>query len=120
MASMTQINLFRHSSDAYDAAPGATLFAEGEAGDAMFAVVAGEVEVRVGERVVEVVGEGGIVGEMALIDTRPRSASAVVIEPARVVRIDERNFMFLVQEHPTFALSVMRVMAERLRRANEG
>jgi len=36
------------------------------------------------------------------------------------VRVDEKLFVFLVQEHPTFAVSVMRVMAERLRRANEG
>lgn len=117
---MNEINLFRHSTDAYDAAPGAILFAEGDAGDSMFAIVEGKVEVRVGERVVEVVGAGGIIGEMALIDTRPRSGSAVVIEQSRIVRVDEKLFVFLVQEHPTFALSVMRVMAERLRRANEG
>ena len=116
---MTQINLFRHDRDAYDAAPATTLFAEGEAGDAMFAVVEGTVEVRVGDRVVEVVGAGGIVGEMALIDARPRSGSAVVVEPARIVRVDEKHFTFLVQEHPTFALLVMRIMADRLRRANE-
>jgi CRP/FNR family cyclic AMP-dependent transcriptional regulator len=39
---------------------------------------------------------------------------------ARVVPVDQRQFKYLVQEHPTFALKVMSVMAERLRRANDG
>ncbi|HEU5100134.1 MAG TPA: Crp/Fnr family transcriptional regulator [Roseiflexaceae bacterium] len=61
-------------------------------------------------------GPGGIVGEMALIDDRPRSATAVAATDCRLVPIDERRFTFLVQQTPMFALAVMRVMAERLRR----
>jgi CRP-like cAMP-binding protein len=38
--------------------------------------------------------------------------------PTRVVSVDQRHFTFLVHEHPTFALQVMKIMAERLRRAN--
>jgi CRP/FNR family transcriptional regulator, cyclic AMP receptor protein len=54
-----------------------------------------------------------------LIDPAPRSADARARTDARVVRIDKRRFTFLVHEHPTFALQVMTVMAERLRKTNE-
>jgi CRP/FNR family cyclic AMP-dependent transcriptional regulator len=84
----------------------------------MFAVVEGEVELTHQGRVVEEVTDGGILGEMALIDTAPRSATATARTTARVVRIDQKRFTFLVHEHPTFALQVMRVMARRLRQAN--
>jgi len=115
---MAEIHIFKSSPDAYEVAPGEVLFSEGEAGDVMFAVVEGEVELSHQGRVVEGVAAGGILGEMALIDTEPRSATATARTAARVVRIDQKQFTFLVHEHPTFALQVMRVMAGRLRRAN--
>ena len=119
MGEMAEINLFKHSNDAVTLAPGTVLFAEGDAGDVMYAVVEGEVELLRGDDVLEVVSGGAIVGEMALLDDSPRSATARARSEARVVAVDRRNFTFLVQEHPTFALQVMRVMADRIRHANE-
>jgi len=116
---VTSINLFKHSKDAFDVETGHRLFTEGDPGDVMYFVIEGEVEVSRGGQVLETLGEGAILGELALIDTTPRSASATASIPSRLVRIGKREFMFLVQEHPTFALQVMTVMAERLRRANE-
>jgi CRP-like cAMP-binding protein len=116
---MVEINIFRSASDAESFAPGTVLFCEGDDGDAMFAVVDGEIELtRYGTRV-EIVGPGGILGEMALIDSSKRSATATTLTPAKVVRVDRQRFTFLVHEHPTFALKVMAVMAERLRKAND-
>ncbi len=115
---MTDIHIFKSSPDAVEVAAGERLFSEGEDGDVMFAVVEGEVELIHQGRVVEEVTAGGILGEMALIDTGPRSATATARTAARVVSIDQKRFTFLVHEHPTFALQVMRVMARRLRRAN--
>jgi CRP-like cAMP-binding protein len=116
---MTEINIFKSSKDAFSAAPGDVLFREGDEGGDMFAVVEGEIDLVLAGVVVETVGPGGILGELALIDPAPRSAEARVRTTARVVRIDKRQFTFLVHEHPTFALQVMTVMAERLRRTNE-
>jgi CRP/FNR family cyclic AMP-dependent transcriptional regulator len=116
---MTAINLFKHSADAIDVETGHPLFREGEVGDTMFVVLEGAVEVSHGERVIETIGPGGIIGELALIDTAPRSASATAATPSRLVCVGKQEFTFLVQEHPTFALQVMTVMAERLRRAND-
>lgn len=119
-APVTPINLFKHSKDVIDLAPGVALFREGDSSDdTMFVVLEGAVEVVHNDHVVETVEAGGMIGELALIDTVPRSASAIAATPCRLARVGKREFMFLVQEHPTFALQVMTVMAERLRRAND-
>ena len=115
---MTQINVFRNATDTEPLESGAVLFRKGEPGDVMFAVAEGQIELSVDGHVVEEVGPGGILGELALIDASPRSATAIAVAPSRVVRVDQAHFRYLVQEHPTFALLVMEVMAERLRRAN--
>jgi CRP-like cAMP-binding protein len=113
-----EINIFRNSRDARVLEPGEVLFHEGTEGDVMFAVVQGQVELTCHRRVIDVVGPGGIIGELALIDPAPRSATATAVGEAHVVTVDRQHFSFLVQQHPTFALQVMAVMAERLRRAN--
>ena len=82
-------------------------------------VRSGQVAIRLGNLTLETIGEGGLLGEMALIDDSTRSASAVVIEDCELVPIDERRFLFLVREMPFFALAVMRTMARRLRAMNE-
>ena len=46
--------------------------------------------------------------------------TAVAATTAKLVTVDRSQFTFLVQEHPTFALEVMKIMAERLRRADAG
>lgn len=112
------LNIFKHAADAEDVSAGFVLFSQGEPGDSMFVVIEGAVDVMLDERVLETVGSGGLVGEMALIDDAPRSASAVASQPSRVLHVDKKRFTFLVQEHPTFALHVMEEMAARLRRAN--
>jgi CRP/FNR family cyclic AMP-dependent transcriptional regulator len=115
---MTEINLFRNARDVLEAGPGTVLFREGEAGDTMFAVLEGEVDLAIDGRVIDTVHPGEILGEMALVDHAPRSATATVRTGGRIARINEREFVFLVHEHPTFALQVMKVLAERIRRAN--
>ena len=113
------INIFTNASNAEAFEAGQIIFKEGDPGETMFAVSEGRVDVIVGGAVVETVAEGGIIGEMALIDSRPRSATAVAATAAKLVTVDRHQFTFLVQEHPTFALEVMKIMAERLRRADE-
>ena len=81
----------------------------------MYVVIEGEVEIRAKEKTIVTTGAGGIFGEMALIDDAPRSASAVAKTACKVVPIDKRRFNFLIQQTPFFALSVMRIMSDRLR-----
>ena len=116
---MAEINIFRNSPDLRTVSAGEVLFTEGENGDVMFAVVSGVLHLSVNGRVVDEAGAGQIVGEMALIDQSPRSATATAAVDSTIAPVDRKRFVYLVQEHPTFALLVMELMAARLRRANE-
>jgi len=98
---------------------GETLFRAGEEGKHMFLVVEGQIEVRVNDKRVETVGLHGIVGEMALIDKAPRSATAVAATAGEVAVIDRDVFLTLVGESPAFSLYVMKLMAARIRRMNQ-
>jgi CRP/FNR family transcriptional regulator, cyclic AMP receptor protein len=100
-------------------APGDVIFKDGDAPDKMYVVVSGEVEIQLGDAVIETVPQGGTFGEMALIDGSPRSATVVAKTESEVAAIDKRTFMLLVDEMPYFALFVMRNMVDRLRRMNE-
>src|SRR5256885_10149633 len=70
-------HLFRNSEFFIPFKAGDFIFKEGEAGDEMYVVLEGEVDVIVHEKVVETVGVDNFLGEMALIDAQPRSATAV-------------------------------------------
>jgi CRP-like cAMP-binding protein len=99
-------------------AKGDVIFEQGQPGDKMYVVQGGSVELRTGERLLETVGVGGVLGELALLDQAPRSATAVAAEESRLVPIDQEHFMLLVKKVPGFAIEVMRIMAARLRRVN--
>jgi CRP-like cAMP-binding protein len=116
---MIATRLFEHSSDAMPVDAGAVIFTKGDTRDFMYAVVEGQVDIIVNGKVVETVEPGGIFGEMALIQTEPRTATAIAKTSSKLVPVDERRFLFLVQQTPNFALHVMRVLSERLRRMDE-
>jgi CRP-like cAMP-binding protein len=67
----------------------------------------------------EVVGVDGFFGEMALVDQAPRSATALAKTDCTVIPINEQRFLFMVEETPFFALTVMRTLTARLRRMDE-
>ena len=117
---MAEILFFRNAANVRLLGAGDVLFSEGDVGEEMFAVIEGELELQLAGRAVDRVGPGAIVGEMALIDRSPRSATVVASVPSKVAPVDRKAFTYLVQEHPTFALQVMEIMAERLRKANSG
>ena len=108
--------LFVDANNVQEFQASSTIFVEGAPGNVMYVVLEGEVELLVHSQVLEVAGPGDIVGEMALIDAKPRSATARAKSDCRLAPVDERRFLFLVHEHPFFALHVMRVLTDRLRR----
>ncbi|MFO1370959.1 MAG: cyclic nucleotide-binding domain-containing protein [Candidatus Competibacteraceae bacterium] len=97
-------------------AAGQTIVLAEEPGDNMFIVVEGQVDILARNQVIETVGPGGILGELALIDDKPRSASAIARTDCLLTLVTRSHFLLLVQRTPVFALQVMRVMSERLRR----
>jgi CRP/FNR family transcriptional regulator, cyclic AMP receptor protein len=100
-------------------AAGQVIFRAGEPGDLMYVVKSGKVDIVYGGELLDTVGAGGIIGEMALIGGESRSANAVARTDCALTPIDERRFEALVQEAPYFAVMVMRVLVTRLRQRNE-
>jgi CRP/FNR family transcriptional regulator, cyclic AMP receptor protein len=113
---VTSIEIFRKETNVRRFVAGEVVIRQEDDPDVMYGIVEGELEVRVGDRIIDRVGPGGIVGEMALIDHGPRSATVVAITDCSLVPIDQRRFLFLVQQTPFFALNVMKVLAERMRK----
>ena len=116
--SESTLELFRHAKETESFAQGQTIFQEGQPAEVMYVVIEGEVDIIVHDKILSSVGPGGVVGEMALIDKKARSATALAKTDCKLAPVSEKRFHFLVQQTPHFALSVMRVMAERLRRLN--
>jgi CRP/FNR family transcriptional regulator, cyclic AMP receptor protein len=94
---------------------GEYIFRQGDPGDVMYAVVEGEVEIDVNGSQINIVRSGEVLGEMALIDKKPRSATAIALSDCKVVVIDEQRFNFLMQQTPVFVTQIMKVMSDRIR-----
>jgi CRP-like cAMP-binding protein len=97
---------------------GEAVFRAYDMGAEMYVVLEGEVEITIGSTVVETLGPGEPFGEMALIDQAPRVATAIAKTPCKLAVISEKRFLFMVQTTPHFALQIMKVMADRLRKMN--
>ncbi|MBL8154191.1 MAG: cyclic nucleotide-binding domain-containing protein [Anaerolineae bacterium] len=109
-------NLFRFSTDFQLFSAGQTIFNQGDPGAVMYVVLDGQVDILLGSQLVETVDCGGILGELSLIDNRPRAATAIAHSDVRLVPIDRERFTFMVDETPFFAAQVMEAIAQRLRR----
>lgn len=116
---MPATNLFINETDPKNFKAGERIFGEGEAGDYMYGVIEGEVDILKHGKVVDTVNPGGIFGEMALIDHTARSATAVAKTDCKAAQISEKRFYFLVQQTPNFALHLMRVLTDRIRHQSE-
>lgn len=112
---MQTIQLFQNATNGQSFAADEIIFREGDIGNLMYVVVNGEVEIRLQDRLLDSIGPGGIIGEMALIDASPRSATAIAKTNCELMPINEKRFAFLIQQTPFFALQVMRIMADRMR-----
>jgi CRP/FNR family cyclic AMP-dependent transcriptional regulator len=99
--------------------PGETLFREGDSAGAMYVVKQGTLRIVSGSAVLETVREGGLVGEMAIIEAdMPRSATAIAGNYCELVEIDVPRFLSLVADNPAFSIAVLRVISRRLRVMN--
>jgi len=98
---------------------GVPLFNEGEPGKTMYVLMEGLAAVVVAGQAIEVARPGALLGEMALVDSSVRSATAIARTNCRLLPINRAQFDLLVRESPEFARHVMMVMASRLRRMNQ-
>lgn len=116
---MQDLDLLSHSDDYQELTAGQVIFEEGDHGAEMFVILEGEISVIVDGREIDHLYAGSILGEMALVDERPRSASAAAATDCRLLVLDQERFMRLIQRSPDFAIRVMRIMSSRLRRLME-
>jgi CRP/FNR family transcriptional regulator, cyclic AMP receptor protein len=113
---MDLVKLFQHTTDVESYKAGTTLFSAGECATKMYVVLEGEVEIRSRGALLERSGPGSVLGEMALLGDHKRTADVIAATDVRLTPINERRFLFLVQETPFFALHIMRVLAARILR----
>ena len=99
--------------------PGETIFKEGETAKELYVIRSGQVEIQLGNRLLATLEANEIFGEMALIESAPRSATAIAKTDVALVPISKKDFLTLVSRAPTFALDIMGMMARRLRAANK-
>jgi CRP/FNR family cyclic AMP-dependent transcriptional regulator len=94
---------------------GKVIMVAGQTGALMYVVIDGSVAISIRGTVVERVSPGGIFGEMALIDQSPRAANASAETDCTLLAINRQVFVNLVKSEPTFGISLLGAMAERLR-----
>jgi len=103
--------------------PGEVLFREGEAGDAMYMIRAGRMAVLRGSYDEPLIlgyrDAGEVIGEMALIDDLPRSATVVAVDEAQLLRITREDFKHLLEESSMIDRNLMHKLSIRLRAADD-
>ncbi|HEX5055780.1 MAG TPA: cyclic nucleotide-binding domain-containing protein [Gammaproteobacteria bacterium] len=115
---MNLLELFDKSEETVQFDAGAVIFSERQQGNLMYVVLDGEVEIRVNNELLDLVKPGEVFGEMALVDSKRRSATAIARAPSRLEALDEEKFLAMVRREPQFAIVVMRILARRLRKMN--
>ena len=93
---------------------GAPLITEGEVEDCLYIIVEGQVRIHSHGRTLNM-GPGHSVGELAVLDPEPRSASATAVERTLLFRIDKAPFDEVMALRPEIAQAVMRALARRIR-----
>jgi CRP-like cAMP-binding protein len=116
---MRFIERFRDWEDIVEYPKRTVIFGEREPADVMYVIIKGDVELTLHGEPLGAEGEGGIIGEMAMINATSRSATATTLNKVTLARLDREQFKVLVGENADFALHVMAVLANRLRAVNE-
>lgn len=117
---MITTNLFQYEQHSETFLAGELIIREGQPGEVMYVVQAGEVELLWQGHLFETVGPEGILAELALIDpTAAHCVTARAKTDCQLVPINQTRFKVQVHHYPYFALQVMQVMAQRLRRMYE-
>jgi CRP/FNR family transcriptional regulator, cyclic AMP receptor protein len=94
---------------------GRVIMQEGQVGVLMYVVLSGTVQISIKGKPVEIVGQGAVFGEMALVEKGPRLASAVAQTTTELLAINRAAFLDLVKTNPEFGMSLLTAIGERAR-----
>ena len=99
--------------------PGEQFITEGEPGDCLYIVIEGEVNVHSNDQSIITLGPGKSVGELALLDPEPRSASVSAVGNVVLFRIDREPFEEVMADRPEVAQGVIRSLTRRIRQQGQ-
>lgn len=100
------------------------IFHKGDPGNSLMMVVEGRIKISASsaegkEMVLAVLGKGEILGEMAILEGKPRSADAMALEPTEVLVLQRREFIPFLERNPKICVRLLSVLSARLRRTSE-
>jgi CRP-like cAMP-binding protein len=101
--------------DQVDLPAGRVLMRQGELGHEMYVIVHGRAEVNRDGRVIAERADGDVVGEIALLDKGPRTATITLTEPSTLLVVGHRDFHMLMDEMPTVRTQLLESLARRVR-----
>jgi len=114
-------NIYQRYAKAFE--PGQVIFKEGEQGRELFIIIEGEVEIRKRTsantaKTLITFHKGDIFGEMAIVEGKPRSATAIAVTSCRMLVMNEALLDSMLENNPDFAKKMIRILSERIRKAN--
>ncbi len=114
------LNALAETTHARKLAPGDVLMRKGDPGDSLFIINEGWVKIvtldkKGDELIINKCGPGEIIGEMALLDSGPRSASVIALENSEALELKREAFQDVIDHHPEVSLSIIRSYSNRLR-----
>ena len=101
---------------------GTIIFREGETGREMYVIQSGKInitkKIRDVEKVLATIGPGDFFGEMSTLNNKPRSASAVVVESAKLLVVEPKMFESMIRNNVEIAIRIIKMLAKRLQDAD--
>ena len=100
------------------------IFQEGDSGEVLFIILSGKVKVLLTgkngqEFILSHLGPGNFFGEMAILESAPRSASVITAEPSEFFLLGRKALTELLQHHPGIAIKILKNLSQRLRKVSE-
>lgn len=101
-------------------APDIPIFVKGDPGDSLFAILSGQIGIHTSSQdgkvmQLNILNPGDILGEIALLDGKERTASATSLRPTELYRLDRADFIPFLERHPSLCIRMMAVLCERMR-----
>lgn len=110
------VSIFQKQPNPKGFSTGQVIFEEGQAGDEMYGILEGEVNILVNGKIVETIETGEVFDVGVLVGVKHRTYTAIAKVDSKLVFLNEKEFLFSVQETPMFAVEVMKSYSERLNR----
>ncbi|MEM9950181.1 MAG: cyclic nucleotide-binding domain-containing protein [Chloroflexota bacterium] len=111
---MVAVNYLNTQKETITYKAGDIIFNAGDAGDLVYGVIDGRVQVVHGDYVIDVLAQGDVLGEEVMLGNKHYSLAAIAVTDVTLSVMKRHQFLWLVQQTPTFATQLMRAMSNRV------